>query len=328
MHFRHISAAVFTAMFLFAPAFALAQWSGPWDGDWEGAERSPYREDIEDLGEEIVEDLPIPVLVGVEVKDLSNNFGDPRGGGSRTHEGLDMLALEGSPVASPTEAVVVRVGNGPDSGLYVRTANPGDESFVYMHLSKIAEGLDEGDKVKRGEIIGFVGNTGNASGGPAHLHFEIRQDGAKDPFSRLTEVFTAEEREAGLTQALERGGDEDVLAALSAGEVATPVPQPTAAVPARATVAYGYTNAEIVALQKFLIKAEAGVAARELAEVGATGFFGPLTRAAVREYQREEGLKVTGIVDEETYKEVFAVEDKDEEVAGDETTLSSFVFTR
>ncbi|MDZ4226478.1 MAG: peptidoglycan-binding protein [Patescibacteria group bacterium] len=315
-------------MFLFAPAFALAQWSGPWDGDWEGAERSPYREDIEDLGEEIVEDLPIPVLVGVEVKDLSNNFGDPRGGGSRTHEGLDMLALEGSPVASPTEAVVVRVGNGPDSGLYVRTANPGDESFVYMHLSKIAEGLDEGDKVKRGEIIGFVGNTGNASGGPAHLHFEIRQDGAKDPFSRLTEVFTAEEREAGLTQALERGGDEDVLAALSAGEVATPVPQPTAAVPARATVAYGYTNAEIVALQKFLIKAEAGVAARELAEVGATGFFGPLTRAAVREYQREEGLKVTGIVDEETYKEVFAVEDKDEEVAGDETTLSSFVFTR
>ncbi|MDP4020975.1 MAG: peptidoglycan-binding protein, partial [Candidatus Adlerbacteria bacterium] len=46
------------------------------------------------------------------------------------------------------------------------------------------------------------------------------------------------------------------------------------------------------------------------------------------EYQREEGLKVTGIVDEETYKEVFAVEDKDEEVAGDETTLSSFVFTR
>jgi murein DD-endopeptidase MepM/ murein hydrolase activator NlpD len=68
-------------------------------------------------------------------------FGDARGGGTRTHEGLDIMAPGGTPVVSPTDAVVLATGDGPDSGLFVRTANPGGEQFVYMHLREIAKSI-------------------------------------------------------------------------------------------------------------------------------------------------------------------------------------------
>src|SRR5690606_7271821 len=122
------------------------------------------------------------------------DFGDPRDGGDREHEGQDILAPRGTPILSPTEAVVLRIGNGSSSGKNVYTANPGGETFVYMHLDEIASDLEEGDRLDTGDLIGYVGNTGNASGGPAHLHFEIREGReAKDPYPRLLASFTVEE---------------------------------------------------------------------------------------------------------------------------------------
>jgi len=316
---------------LLAPTLALAR-------DWDdGRRNSPYLEEIEGLGDNIVEDLPIPVLVGVELNDLTKNFGDPRDGGTRTHEGLDIIATDGTPVASPTEAVVLQIGDGPDSGLYIRTANPGDETFVYMHLSKIAEDLDEGDEVKRGEVIGFVGNTGNASGGHAHLHFEIREDSEPtDPYPRLTEVFSTAEREAGLEQALEQGGDDDLIALLErqlSGSDDEPEEDEDATTrPAKATIAYGQTSSGIVDLQKFLIAANSGDSSARLKNTGATGYFGPLTEAAVREYQRVTNLEVTGVVDNKTYALVFAQQNEpttpDEEEEPDTPSSSGVVFTR
>src|SRR3989344_5489564 len=182
-----------------------------YDG-WRGGRSRSYglgdqgRANIAALGDVRVEALPIPVLLGVELANLTKNFGDPRDGGARTHEGLDMLAPEGTPIASPTDAVVVRTGNGSGSGLFVRTVNPGGESLVYMHLVAVASNIQEGSVVKRGDILGFVGNTGNASGGPAHLHLEIRINGAQDPYPRLTQTFTLAERVLGIEQALLVGG--------------------------------------------------------------------------------------------------------------------------
>ncbi len=211
-------AAITLLISLLAPSLAFAQMGGS-DSDWMNYWRrgSEFQSQIQALGDVAVSSLPIPVLLGVEVNQLTKNFGDPRGGGTRTHEGLDIMAPDGTPVVSPTDAVVINFGNGPDSGLFVRTANPGGEQFVYMHLKEIAKGIQNGAVLKRGEVLGYVGNTGNASGGAPHLHFELRKDGATDPYPRFTHAFSMQERMSAVQQALERANDPSALAAALAG---------------------------------------------------------------------------------------------------------------
>jgi murein DD-endopeptidase MepM/ murein hydrolase activator NlpD len=148
---------------------------------------------IRALDEDIVEDLPIPVLF-LSLKKIYPDFGDPRDGGARTHEGQDILAPRGSFIVSPTDAVVTRTGEGSSEGIYVYTANPGGETFRYMHLDHVADGIKTGTVLKPGDLIGYVGNTGNAAGGPTHLHFEVREGRtALDPYPRLTGSFTQEQ---------------------------------------------------------------------------------------------------------------------------------------
>lgn len=288
---------------------------------------------IQSLGDTPVQNLPIPVLLSVEVANLTKNFGDPRDGGLRSHEGLDILAPGGTPVAVPADAVVTSFGDGADSGLYVRTAAAG-ESYVFMHLSSIASGLTRGQLLKRGDIIGFVGNTGNASGGVTHLHFEIRKNGtATDPYPRLTQTFSNEERAQSLAQALQKGGSAEtivsknrstllamktagvalqqvILDLLNASIPDTPstVPPPPSSRTATndSLMLFGETNLQIVALQEFLIKTNTGSAALYLKRSGATGYFGSITKAALIEYQKAMNLSVTGMVDDATYAHIFA----------------------
>jgi len=159
---------------------------------------------IRELDDDIVEDLPVPVLLGISPSQINSDFGDPRGDGSREHEGQDLIAPRGAFIASPTDAVVIRTGDGSSSGIYVYTMNPGGESFRYMHLDAIADGVKAGTVLEAGDLIGYVGDSGNAKGGVTHLHFEIRDDGeAIDPYPRLTKEFTIEQRIAALTQVLE-----------------------------------------------------------------------------------------------------------------------------
>ena len=158
----------------------------------------------------------MPVLFGIEVKDISPNFGDPRDGGARTHEGEDIMAVKGTPIVSPTPAVVLRTGVGSGEGNYVYTANPGGETFVYMHLDRIGEGVVSGAVLAQGSLIGYVGNTGNASGGAAHLHFEIHGSSGTpvDPFPRLTAQFSLSEKIASLSTILLQNSDSAALAKL------------------------------------------------------------------------------------------------------------------
>ncbi len=214
---QYAARSMFIAVLLIsaAPLSVLAQVNnGGSDSDWMDYWRrgSQYQSQIQALGDIAVQNIPIPVLLGVEVGNLTQNFGDPRGGGTRTHEGLDIMAPSGTPVVSPTDAVVLSTGDGADSGLYVRTANPGGEQFVYMHLREIAKGIERGVILKRDDVLGYVGNTGNASGGAPHLHFEIRKNGATDPFPRLTQVFSIQERMNAVQQALEKTNDAATLA--------------------------------------------------------------------------------------------------------------------
>ncbi len=200
-----LTAAIFTAPV--SAVYALetapvAEYANHQDDEDEDEDEDEYRNyryssslqrKIRKLDDDPVEEMPVPVLF-VKLSSITSDFGDPRGGGTRTHEGQDILAPQGSFIISPTDAVVTSTGKGSSSGTYVYAVGPGGESFRYMHLDKIAYGVKSGKELKKGDIIGYVGNTGNASGGPHHLHFEIR-DGRKatDPYPRLGEELTREE---------------------------------------------------------------------------------------------------------------------------------------
>ena len=155
---------------------------------------SRYDSRVDDLDDDPVENLYLPVILGLELDDMIANYGDPRGGGTRSHEGQDLIAPRWSPVVSPTEAVVINITDGDSSGLTVYTANPGGERFAYMHLEYIPDYLEEGDRLQVGDLIGFNGDSGNAQGTVTHVHFEIRDNGPTDPYPRLTKEFSDERK--------------------------------------------------------------------------------------------------------------------------------------
>lgn len=271
---------------------------------------SSARRAVEKLDEDPVERLPIPILFGISVSDLFPNFGDPRGDGTRTHEGFDIMAPEGAFIVSPTDAVVTRTGTGSSAGKYVYTANPGGETYVYMHLDEIAD-IKTGTVLKAGDLIGYVGNTGNASGGAHHLHFEIR-DGRTplDPYARFVREFTTEERVEASEQILEDADDEDealemLLEAgrgvfMSAKATGIDLPKeievelqkvvPVSAAQFSRDLEVGARGTDVTVLQNFLISRNAGTGAQALALAGATGYFGAVTKAALAEFQTTQGI--------------------------------------
>lgn len=168
-------------------------------GSLGGRYSSSIQKAINKLDKDPVDDLPIPVLFILRAS-ITPNFGDPRDGGTRTHMGEDILAPLNSFVVSPTDAVVTRIGTQSSEGNFVNVAAPGGETFIFMHLDHFAD-IDEGDVLKAGDIIGYVGNTGNAAGGPTHLHFEIHDKSRKavDPYPRLTGVWSTEDLISSLT---------------------------------------------------------------------------------------------------------------------------------
>ena len=86
---------------------------------------------------------------------------------------------------STTRGIVTRVGTNALGGRIVGVLGPGLEWHYYAHLDRYGS-FREGDIVRAGDVLGYVGNTGNARGGPAHLHYGIYKGGAEDPFPRLS----------------------------------------------------------------------------------------------------------------------------------------------
>jgi murein DD-endopeptidase MepM/ murein hydrolase activator NlpD len=107
---------------------------------------------------------------------FTDTWGAPRSGG-RSHKGVDMLAARGTPVVAVESGTVLRMGNGGLGGITVWMRGTGGDEYYYAHLDDWAPGLSTGQLVSTGELLGYVGSTGNASYSVPHLHFELHPGG-------------------------------------------------------------------------------------------------------------------------------------------------------
>jgi murein DD-endopeptidase MepM/ murein hydrolase activator NlpD len=120
--------------------------------------------------------LAIPVA-GVEPEQLVDTYTQARAGGARRHDAIDIIAPAGTPVVAAAPGTVEKLFFSEGGGgitAYVRS-DDGRWSYYYAHLQGYAPGLKEGQQVKRGQMIGRVGSTGNARAAGPHLHFAINQ---------------------------------------------------------------------------------------------------------------------------------------------------------
>lgn len=137
--------------------------------------------------------LVIPVQ-DVQAKDLRDDFHEIRGG--HGHEALDIMAPRGTLVLAAGEGKVVKLFLSKPGGLTVyQFDNSQTYCYYYAHLDNYAPGLKEGTLLRQGEVLGYVGSTGNASPNGQHLHFAIFKLGPEprwwegtpiDPYGFLT----------------------------------------------------------------------------------------------------------------------------------------------
>lgn len=127
--------------------------------------------------------LQFPVQ-GKDEKAIQSFWGAARDGGKRKHEGNDIFAPKGTPLLALTDGEITRVNNGGLGGKTVWLYDADrDLRYYYAHLDE--HKVRKGQFVRRGDVVGTVGNTGNARTTPPHLHFGIYARGAIDPYSFL-----------------------------------------------------------------------------------------------------------------------------------------------
>lgn len=137
--------------------------------------------------------LVVPVE-GVAPQVIRDTFDDARGG--RAHEAIDIAAPRGTPVVAAVDGTIAKLFASVPGGITVYQFDvERRHAYYYAHLDRYAEGLREGQSVRRGETLGYVGSTGNARSDAPHLHFAVFRLGpdkrwwkgeAVNPFPALT----------------------------------------------------------------------------------------------------------------------------------------------
>ena len=135
-----------------------------------------------------------------EETEFANTWGNSRSDG-RTHQGTDILGPQMAPVVAAADGVIERIGSGPRSGYYIVLSHRDGYNTWYMHLNNDTPGTDDGrgapeytyvvgfevgDYVEAGQLLGFVGDSGNAEWTTHHTHFELHHNGrAINPYKYL-----------------------------------------------------------------------------------------------------------------------------------------------
>jgi murein DD-endopeptidase MepM/ murein hydrolase activator NlpD len=118
-------------------------------------------------------ELRLPLEHG-DVGSWKGQFDQPRGGGTRTHEAVDLLAPRHTPVYAVDDGTIARLFVSKAGGNTIYQFDEDERAcFYYAHLERYAEGLREGQKVEAGDVIGYVGTSGNAPPDTPHLHFAV-----------------------------------------------------------------------------------------------------------------------------------------------------------
>lgn len=130
--------------------------------------------------------MPIQMAALVDGGGLNATFGSRGysmgGNGIPRHDGIDILAPQGAAIHAASDGRIVDLGWRGNYGRFILIQHSDRIETAYAHLSRYADRLTVGQNVRRNDVIGYVGTSGNATG--AHLHFEVRRDGkAVDPLS-------------------------------------------------------------------------------------------------------------------------------------------------
>jgi peptidoglycan LD-endopeptidase LytH len=148
------------------------------------ASQGPWNEDYRILS---THHLTIPVK-GVNAKDIQDTFRDARSGG-RTHEATDILAPRGAPVVALDDGVIRKLFTSVRGGLTIYEFDPSETyCYYYAHLDRYAAGIKENMPVHHGDVIGYVGTTGDAPPDTPHLHLEITRLGPDKKWWQGTEI--------------------------------------------------------------------------------------------------------------------------------------------
>lgn len=230
-----------------------------------------------------------------------NDFGEPRGGGTRKHQGNDIIALKMTPLVSTVDGKVLYVVSPQASWgyeiviadsegyqydyLHVNNDNPGTDDGLGGETHAYAPGITSGVSVSKGQLIGWVGDSGNAENTVPHVHFEIHdpQGGIVNPYDSLivaTGAYRSSNSSVGVTV--------DMRSALDG--VADGRPDDVF----RQNLEQGSKGEDVRQLQITL--KVIGL----LTPDSITSFFGPKTRAAVIAFQKRQGIEQLGIVGPKT----------------------------
>lgn len=118
-----------------------------------------------------LQELVVPIR-GLEMKDLRDMFDEAHNG--HTHEAIDIMEPRGTPVRAVTSGIIRKLFLSKPGGITVYEFDEREEyCYYYAHLDRYADGVHEGKHVEAGEVIGYVGSTGNAHASAPHLHFAI-----------------------------------------------------------------------------------------------------------------------------------------------------------
>jgi murein DD-endopeptidase MepM/ murein hydrolase activator NlpD len=135
---------------------------------YEGASAVPDA----DLSYLAAKNLLIPVA-GVKAAQLRDTFNQARSEGRR-HDAIDIMAPQGTPVLAAADGPVIKLFQSEKGGITLYQQDPsGRYVYYYAHLMRYADGIVEGKELKRGDVIAYVGDTGDAGTGNFHLHFAI-----------------------------------------------------------------------------------------------------------------------------------------------------------
>lgn len=137
-------------------------------------------------GEGVRKELLKTPIDGARINSGFGNRKHPILGYTKMHKGVDFAAPKGTPIMAAGDGVVERCGPYSSYGNYICVRHKGNTKTAYAHLSRFAKGMHNGTKVRQGQVIGFVGATGRATG--PHLHFELIQNGKHINPTKITQL--------------------------------------------------------------------------------------------------------------------------------------------